>query len=300
MKKVLICILCVTLLCGCSGNIDTKQSEKITVVTTIFPLYDFVRAIGGERVHAKMLIKPGSEVHSYDPLPSDMMAVYDCDLFLYIGGESDTWVSTLLDSADINSLALIDTIKHEHREHKAREHGHDHTDEHIWTSPENAVLMLKHICEKLCESDPKNAHEYTQNCNTYTTAINKASDKLSDTVSNFKNPFILVADRFPFSYLAEQYNIEYEAAFDGCAVSTDISLKTMSRLTDTIQKRNIKAVYCTELSNCSIANALREELNIKVIELHSAHNVTLEDFNNGITYVDILYRNANALERGIF
>lgn len=299
MKKVLICLLCVTLLCGCSGNTNTQKSEKITVVTTIFPLYDFARAIGGKYIDIKMLIKPGSEVHSYDPLPSDMMAVYDCDLFLYIGGESDTWVSTLLDSADINSLALIDTIKHEHREHEAVEHGHDHTDEHIWTSPENAVLMLKPICERLCETDPGNAHQYTQNCNTYITEINNASDKISDTVSSFKNPFILVADRFPFSYLAEQYNIGYEAAFDGCAVSTDISLKTMSRLTDTIRKRNIKAVYCTELSNCSIANALREELNVEVIELHSAHNVTLDDFNNGITYVDILYRNVNALERGL-
>lgn len=299
MKRVLICILCVLLLCGCSQNMNTQKSEKITVVTTIFPLYDFARAIGGDKIDIKMLIKPGTEVHSYDPLPSDMAVIYDCDLVLYIGGESDTWVDTLLDSADINSLSLIEAVEHNHHEHEHTEHGHDHTDEHIWTAPENAVLMLQNICESLCDTDPENAAAYKQNCDAYITEVNKASDKISDTVSGFEKPFILVADRFPFAYLAEQYAIEYEAAFDGCAVSTDISLKTMSRLTDTIQKRNIKAVYCTELSSKNVANALNEQLGVEVIELHSAHNVTLDDFNGGITYVDILYRNINALERGL-
>ena len=110
---------------------------------------------------------------------------------------------------------------------------------------------------------------------------------------------MLVADRFPFAYFAEQYGIDYEAAFDGCAVSTDISLKTMARLTDTIEAKGIKAVFCTELSNKNIANALNQELGVDVIELHSAHNVTLDDFNSGITYIDILYRNIRALERGL-
>lgn len=299
MKRIIICILCVALLCGCSSNTAIQKDEKITVVTTIFPLYDFARAIGGDIIDVKMLIRPGSEVHSYDPLPSDMIAVYECDLFLYIGGESDKWVDTLLDSADINSLALIDTVEHEYKDHDSHGHGHDHTDEHIWTSPQNAVLMIEHICEKLCGIDPNNSEVYKENSNAYITEINKASDKISDTVAKVQNPFMLVADRFPFGFFAEQYGIEYEAAFDGCAVSTDISLKTMSRLTDTIEKRNINAVFCTELSNCSIANALREEVGVDVIELHSAHNVTLDDFENKITYVDILYRNITALERGL-
>lgn len=300
MKRILICIFCVVLLCGCSENIDVSKSEKVTVVTTVFPLYDFARAIGGEYIDVKMLIRPGSEVHSYDPLPSDMMAVHDCDLFLYIGGESDAWVDNLIDGTDINHLALIDTVECGHQGHDAHGHGHDHSDEHIWTAPKNAVLMLREICENICKADPENADFYKENCDAYITEINKASDEISDTVSDFENPFILVADRFPFAYFAEQYGIRYEAAFDGCAVSTDISLKTMSRLTAAIQKRDIKAVFCTELSNKNIANALHEELGVGIIELHSAHNVTLKDFNDGITYVDILYRNINALERGMF
>lgn len=296
MKRIIICLLCAVLLCGCVGTDDTKKSEKLTVVTTIFPLYDFARAIGGEYVDVKMLIKPGSEVHSYDPLPSDMAAIYESDLFLYIGGESDRWVNNLIDGTKINSLALIDTIEHNHQH---THHGHNHADEHIWTSPDNAVLMLKEICESIIKIDSKNANDYRNGCDEYIKKINTASQEITKTVSKYKNPFIMVADRFPFIYFAEHYGIKYEAAFDGCAVSTDISLKTMSRLTKTIKDKNIKTVFCTELSSKNIANALQQELGVNIAELHSAHNVSLDDFNIGITYVDIMRRNNSALERGL-
>ena len=294
MKRVIICLLCVVLLCGCAGITNTKDTGKPTVVTTIFPLYDFARAIGGDNTHVKMLIKPGSEVHSYDPLPSDMSSVYNSDLFLYIGGESDTWVNTLLDGSAVNLLALIDSVEHTHSDHD-----HTHADEHIWTSPENAILMLNKICDSIIEIDNKKAEIYRRNCEAYIKEINKASQQIADTVSKHQDPFMLVADRFPFVYFAEEYGIGYEAAFDGCAVSTDISFKTMLSLTETIKEREIKSVFSTELSNRSIADALHQELGVDVLELHSAHNVSLDDFNNGITYVDILYRNAKTLERGI-
>lgn len=299
MKRVIICILCMVLLCGCTQNANTPSDEKITVVTTIFPIYDFARAVVGDNATVKMLIKPGSEVHTYDPLPSDMRAVYDSDLFLYIGGESDTWVDSLLDDGNINSVALIDVAVCQIHEHEGENHDHDHTDEHIWTSTENAVAMLNAICENLTVIDGKNADAYRKNCDDYISEINKASQKTAEVVSRTEHLFILVADRFPFAYFTNQYGIEYEAAFDGCAVSTDISLKTMSRLTETVKSKNISAVFCTELSNKNIANALNQELGVEVIELHSAHSVTLDDFNNGITYTDILYRNINALERGL-
>lgn len=299
MKRIIICLLCLALLCGCTNTVVKSDTQKPTVVTTIFPLYDFARAIGRDSIEVKMLIKPGSEVHSYDPIPSDMMAVYDSDLFLYIGGESDTWVDTLLADGNINSLALINSVEHEHKSHDEHSHGHNHTDEHIWTSPKNAAAMLEAICESIIAIDSKNADVYRKNCEAYIKKIDDVSKKITDITSAYKEPFILVADRFPFAYLAEEYGIEYEAAFDGCAVSTDISFKTMSRLTETINNRNIKTVFCTELSSKNIANALHEELGVEVIELHSAHNVTLNDFNDGVTYVDIFYRNIQALERGI-
>ncbi len=296
MKRVIACVLCLILLCGC-GVLPKKDSSKLNVVTTIFPLYDFARAIGGERAEVKMLIRPGTEVHSFDPLPSDMMAVYDCDLFLFIGGESDTWAKTLLDDKNINSLALINSADTTHTH--THEHLRSHPDEHIWTSTDNAVKMLNSICESFIKADPQNADYYRQNCEQYIKKINTAKAETQALINKNNNPFIVVADRFPFAYFAHQFGIEYEAAFDGCAVSTDISLKTMSRLTNIIKQKNIKSVFCTEISSKNIANALREELGIEIIELHSAHNVTLDDFNSGITYVDIIYRNIKALERGL-
>lgn len=303
MKRILICILCVVLLCGCNGNVNLKSTEKPTVVTTIFPLYDFARAIGGDLIDVKMLIKPGAEVHSYDPLPSDMTSVYNSDLFLYIGGESDEWVNTLLNGANVNLTSLIDCVsclkEHTHEHKHSHNDTHEHSDEHIWTSCDNAVLMLEKICEEIIEIDLKNAETYRKNCDEYIEKIKVASEKTDNVVSKYENPFILVADRFPYEYFTEKYGIEYEAAFDGCAATTDISFKTMARLVETIKEKNIKTVYCTELSSKNIAKALSEETGVEIIELHSAHNVTLDDFNGGITYVDILYRNSDALERGL-
>lgn len=293
MKKVLICFLCLLLLCGCTTQ--KKDTNKPTIVTTIFPLFDFARAVGGDKIEVKMLIKPGTEVHSYDPLPSDMAAVYDSDLFLYIGGDSDEWVQNLLDENDINSLKLLDCVTH-HTEHHE---GHSHADEHIWTSPENAIQMLEKICENIIKIDPANKDIYHKNCDEYIQKINIAAKEISDVVSQNSEPFILVADRFPFAYFTTHYGIEYEAAFDGCAVSTDISMKTMLRLTDTIEKRRINTVFVTELSSQNIANALSEELGVQILELHSAHNVSADDFESGITYVDIMHRNKLALERGL-
>ena len=295
MKRIITCLLCVAILCGCKSTVPQKNSDKLTIVATVFPLYDFAKQICGNRANVKMLIKPGTEVHSYDPLPSDMLAVYESDLFLYIGGESDKWVESLLDDRNINTLSLIGCVQ-DHTEHHD---GHTHTDEHIWTSPQNAVLMLEKICESIVKTDPENTEYYQDNCDVYINKINNASKEIKTVVSEKKNQFIVVADRFPFAYFTEYFGLEYDAAFDGCAISTDISLKTMSRLSKTIEKRGVKTVFVTELSSQNIAKALRDELGVTVLELHSAHNVSADDFKQNVSYLDIMKRNKAALERGL-
>ncbi len=295
MKRILVCVLCLLLLCGCCVENTKSDNSKLTVVTTIFPLYDFAKQIAGDKAQVKMLLQPGNEVHSYDPLPSDMKAIYNSDLFIYIGGESDRWVDTILDGTEINDLSLMTVVKQHEHEHT----GEMHMDEHIWTSPENAVIMLNKICESIINIDAKNASYYQKNCDTYAQKISQASQQINNTISKCQNPFVLVADRFPFVYFAEQYGLNYEAAFDGCAVSTDISIKTMSKLTETIKQKDVKTVFVTELSNKNIADALHQEFGVKVLELHSAHNVTKNDFYSGVSYVDILKRNNRALEEGL-
>ncbi|MBP3706714.1 MAG: zinc ABC transporter substrate-binding protein [Clostridia bacterium] len=295
MKRILAIVLCLFCLCSCGTN-KPSQNDKLEIVTTIFPIYDFVRAVGGEEVSITLLIDPGTEVHSFDPKPSDIKAIYNSDLFIYTGGESDEWVNRILGDKQLDTLKMmeyVDTLdEHKH----SHEHGHD---EHIWTSAENAILMLEGICKALVEKDPKNAEGYKGRCQSYIDKIEVVNSQIKDVVNSSKEKFILVADRFPFIYFTELYGIEYEAAFGGCAVSTDISIKTMSRLVETCRQRNLAYAYYTELSNKNIANALAAQTGIKLLELHSAHNVTLEDFNNGITYVDIMRRNIEALKEGM-
>ncbi len=292
MKKIIVLLLCTVLLCGCSAT-PTVDNSKPCVVTTIFPIYDFVSAVGGEKIDIKLLIKPGTEVHSYDPVPSEIKSIYNADLFLYIGGESDAWVDKILADKSINSYALIECVN------PILEEEHNEYDEHIWTSPENAEKMLDKILNELIKTDPENSDYYRENHSKYVEKIREISQKTKAVVQKSDNPFILVADKFPFKYFAESYGIEYVAAADGCAVGTDISLKTMTKLIDTVREKNLKYAYYVEMSNKEIANSLSAQTGVKLLELHSAHNVTLDDFENGVTYVDIMERNYMALKEGI-
>ncbi len=293
MKRTISLILILLLLlCGCTKN-QREENNRIKVVTTIYPLYDFVRAVGGDRVDITLLISAGTEVHSYEPTPSDMKALYNADLFFYIGGESDTWAERILSDTQVKSYPLMDSVN------LLFEDGEDEYDEHIWTSSNNAVLMIEKIASVLSETDSLNSEEYENNCNKYCENIKSVSKEIMKTVKNSKNKFILVADRFPFKYMASQYGIEYESAFGGCASSTDISLKVMKRLVDTVKSKGVKYVFCTELSNKNIAKSLSEQTGVKILELHSAHNVTADDFNGGITYIDIMKRNLSVLEKGL-
>lgn len=293
MKRIVAIVLCLLCLCSCKAD-ETAQNGRLEIVTTIFPIYDFVRAVGGDDVNITLLIDPGTEVHSFDPKPSHIKAIYNADLFIYTGGESDEWVNTLLEEKDIDTLKMMDCV-----ELLAEDAHHHEYDEHIWTSPENAIRMVKSICDSLSKKDGENTASYQKRSEDYIKEIAAVDTQIRETVNSAENKFILVADRFPFLYLTEHYGIEYEAAFGGCAVSTDISIKTMSRLVKVCEEENLKYAYFTELSNKNIANALSEQTGVKLLELHSAHNVTLDDFKSGVTYVDIMRRNLNALKEGM-
>ncbi len=290
MKRFFSLLLCLLLLCGCAAK--PVKTGKVQVVATIFPLYDFARAVGGENIELTLLVDPGTEVHAFDPAPSDMMAVQNADLFLYIGGESDTWVDALLSESRVPVLKLIDTVP------TLNEDGEDEIDEHIWTSLCNAQLMISAIAERLSEIDPANAENYRQNAEVYNGQIKSVMDRIIEILKQSEQPFLLVADRFPLKYFTNDFGIPYEAAFGGCATSTDISLKTMTRLCETVRKRHLTCAFYTEMSSKNIANALQEETGVALFELQSGHNVTLKEFQRGVTYVDLMNANADALEKG--
>lgn len=316
--------------CGMSGQ-QTEQNggkeqnkvenEKISVVATIFPQYDFVRQIAGENVELKMLLKPGEETHSYEPTPQDIIAIQNSDLFIYVGGENDAWVEDILESMPDNGrktlklVDCVDTVEEEHVEGMKEERGHDHEedeadheehgqeethsvheiDEHVWTSPLNAVKIVEQIKEELCEIDSENAPDYEENAEAYVAQLKELDQEFQDVVDHSKRKLMIFGDRFPFRYFAEAYGLDYYAAFSGCASDTEPSAATMAFLINKVQDENIKIVLKMELSNENIAKAIAEATNADVKEFYSCHNLTAEQFADGETYLSLMEKNVETL-----
>lgn len=302
--------------CGMSGQ-QTEQNggkeqnkvenKKISVVATIFPQYDFVRQIAGENVELKMLLKPGEETHSYEPTPQDIIAIQNSDLFIYVGGENDAWVEDILESMPDNGrktlklVDCVDTVEEEHVEGMKEEHGQEEThsvheiDEHVWTSPLNAVKIVEQIKEELCEIDSENASDYEENAEAYVAQLKELDQEFQDVVDHSKRKLMVFGDRFPFRYFAEAYGLDYYAAFSGCASDTEPSAATMAFLINKVQDENIKTVLKMELSNENIAKAIAEATNADVKEFYSCHNLTAEQFADGETYLSLMEKNVETL-----
>ena len=296
MKKIISIFLCVLLLsclfCGCTAP---ENSDKIKIVTTVFPVYDFARAAAGDKADVKMLIQPGSDIHSFEPTARDIAEIQNSDIFIYIGGESDVWVEKILSSVTLSNTSVVKMVDCV----TLIEDDHGDFDEHIWTSPDNAVKMLARINTVLSDIDGENAAYYTARTADYTENINAAAADIRNVIENSHKKTIVVADRFPFVYFTEYFSLEYAAAFGGCEHDTDAGLSTVTALIDTVKHNNLTAVYRVELSDLSVADTVAAATGAEILELHSAQNISAEDFNAGVTYVDIMQKNCQALQEGL-
>lgn len=305
------------LLIGC-GSVSTTVADngKINIVATIFPYYDFTRAVVGEKANLTMLISPGSSIHSYEPSPSDILKLRKADIFIYTGGESDAWVSTLLDSMDTSKMKIVcladsvNTVEEETvegMEPEADETGaqwqdisENHVfDEHIWTSPKNAVKLVKAVSDSVCERDTENAGFYQKNAEAYIHEIEKVDSEIAGIVKEAKRKKIVVADKFPFRYFVEEYGLEYCAAFSACSDQTDASASTIAYLVDTVTEEQIPFVYHVELSNQNVAKAISEQTGAGMLQLNSCHTVSKTEFDAGVTYISLMKQNAENLRKGL-
>lgn len=310
MKKTFILILTIFLvMTGCSND---KKSDKITIVSTIFPGYDFARAVGGDNVDITMLVKPGSESHAYDPTPKDIIKIQQSDIFIYVGGESEEWVKDILNdiSSKTKVIRLMDLVEVKEEETVEGMEAEDHADEeefvdegeydeHVWTSPINAIKIVKSIENSLVEIDKSQADYYKDNAEKYIAKIKKIDEEIKDILINAKRNDLVFADRFPFRYFVDEYNLNYRAAFSGCSSETEASAKTIAYLVDYVKNNNIPVVLYIELSNQKLADTLVEETGAKKMEFQSVHNVTEKEFKNGITYVDIMEKNILTLKEAL-
>lgn len=319
MKRLLSLLLAGVLLLGalCGCSVPAKQEEGLSVVATIFPQYDFARQVMGSSDDLTMLLRPGQEVHSYEPTPQDIIAIQNCDLFIYVGGESDAWIEDVLEGMDTSHmviLSLMDLVdpleedtdsvlenpeEHSHEDGEATHLHEEEYDEHVWTSPKNAMLITQAICDALCDIDPSNAQIYRQNTAAYLEQLEELDQDFREVIGSASRDTLIFGDRFPLLYFVREYGINYYAAFPGCASETEPSAATVAQLIDLVREEQVPVVYQIELSNGNIARSIADSSGAKVETFYTCHNITRDDFNAGETYLSLMERNVNSLKEAL-
>lgn len=305
-----------------SCKTEEKNNGKLKVVTTIFPVYDWTEQIIGEKdkdVDVSMLLSNGTDLHSYQPTAKDIKKIANCDIFIYVGGESDEWVEDVLEEAKnkkIKAINLMDVLGDSVKEEEVKEgmtEGHededeDHDedekeyDEHIWLSLKNAKISTSAIAKALSEADPKNADTYKNNLNKYQEKLEKLDSEYREATMNGKQKTLIFGDRFPFRYLVNDYGLDYYAAFVGCSSETEASFKTIKFLSGKVDELGIKHVITIEKSNKKIAETIiknTSDKNQDILTLDSMQSTTGDDVKSGANYIKIMEQNLEVLKKAI-
>ena len=314
LKKIMPFLLILTMMSGC-GQQETEK--KITVTTTIFPIYDWVMNItaGNPDVEVRYLLDRGSDLHSFQPSSKDIMTIVNSDLFVYVGGESDKWVEDVLNGNDAKSVSAVnlmtlmgeDILVEEEIEGMQHDHedGHEHEeeyDEHVWLSLKNAEMFCRKIAEKIVEIDPANRDTYQSNLEKYCAELEDLEEKYSEALSRKNDKVIVVADRFPFRYLAEDYDIDYFAAFSGCSAESEASFETVVFLAEQVDKYGLDAIFHIESSDGAIAETVKNSTagkNQQILILDSLQAVTAKQLAEGTTYLKAMESNLQVLKQGL-
>ncbi len=319
MKKGLLCtFLALTLLLSGCGAQRNEEDGRLQVVCSLFPYYDFVRAIGGEHVNATLLVPAGRETHSFEPTPLDVITMSQADVFVYNGGESEYWVAEtlgaagseigltlrLMDYADALEEEIVEgmessTHSHEHHHEEDDDHHEITYDEHIWTSPAGAKELCRAICEALCQADNVHAAAYQANLESYLAQLEQLDQAFREVVDSARRCTLVFGDRFPLLYFCKTYGLEYRAAFHGCAGDTEPSLATLKYLIDKVSAEKIPVVYTIELSSQKIADAIAETTGAQVRTFHSCQTVSRAEFDAGATYLSLMWQNVDVLKEGL-
>lgn len=297
---------------------SSGSGNKLKIVATIFPEYDWIREILGDRlkdVDLTLLLDNGTDLHSFQPAVKDIMKVSSCDLLIYVGGESDQWIEDALKSAanpDIKTINLMETLKDFIKEEETVEgmqekhHSHEEDekeyDEHVWTSLRNASAAAEVIADTLAELDPENSDIYKENLRSYQGELSSLDNEYQKTVDQSTHKTLLFADRFPFRYLVDDYGISYYAAFSGCSAESEASFKTITFLAEKVDELGLKEVFTIEKSDDRIAETVIEntrDKDQKVAVLNSMQSITSEEIVDGTTYLSIMEDNLKVLKAAL-
>lgn len=333
MKRIISLLLALALtllLTACTAPAEKSDDGKIQIVATLFPYYDFARAIAGDRADVTLLLSPGREAHSFEPTPLDAVTISESDVFLYNGGEGEYWVDSMLDAAGENIAVIarmmdyVDALNeeyvegmqgadghdhdHEHGSHDDHDHDHEEDehdsdeieyDEHIWTSPKNAVVLCRAVCDAICRADAENAAFYRANCENYCAQLEDLDARFAALCESAPRRLLIFADRFPMLYFCREYGLDYRAAFHGCSGDTEPSLATIKFLIDKVEGENIPVVYTIDFGTKKVAAVVSECTGAAIEMLYSMQTVSRADFDAGETYLTLMERNFEALRKGL-
>ena len=323
MKKLIsvlcVMVLAVSMLTGC-GTDASKDNGKISIVTTIFPEYDWVREItkGNENVEITMLLDKGVDLHSFQPTADDIVKVSSCDMFIYVGGESDEWVEDALKGATNKDMVVInlldvlgDSVKEEElvegmegeeEEEESEEEEGPEYDEHVWLSLKNAEVLCQYISDELCKIDPDNKETYETNVKAYIAQLDTLDKEYEAAISNASVKTVLFGDRFPFRYLVDDYGLDYYAAFVGCSAESEASFETIKFLADKTDELGLNAILQIESADGKIAQTIKDTTKTKsqqILTMDSMQSVTSKDVSAGATYLGIMQENLSVLSQAI-
>ena len=324
MKKLLALLLTLiitaSVLVGCQSSNPNASNATIKVVTTIFPLYDWVREVAQDDtdIDIDLLLDNGVDLHSYQPSAKDIIKISDCDIFIYVGGESDKWVDDTLAQAnnkDMIVVDLMDVLGNKAKEEEVKEgmqaekeeestEGEEEPeyDEHVWLSLKNASLFTQKIAEALGKVDTQHAADFKKNADAYIEKLNALDTQYQDAVNAASVKTLLFGDRFPFRYLTDDYGLDYYAAFAGCSAESEASFETITFLAGKVDELNLKAIMQIETSDGSISKTVRDNTKDKdqvILTLDSLQSVTSERVDNGETYLSIMTANLDVLKQAL-
>ena len=319
-SKILGITLSSLLIPFCASCNSTSSGDKMSIVTTIFPEYDWVMNVLGEKkdnADVTLLLDNGIDLHSYQPTPKDIVTISKCDLFIYVGGESDEWVDDALKQAinkDMKVINLMETlgdaVKEEEVIEGMEEEDHDHEeeeeeveyDEHVWLSIKNAEVIVKEIGKSLAAIDKDNAETYNANVTSYVNSLKELDKKYADAVKAGTKDTLLFADRFPFRYLVDDYNLKYYAAFVGCSAETEASFETIKFLAGKVDELGLNVILKIESSDGGIAKTVKEATTNKnqtIMTMDSLQSASTKEYKAGRNYLSVMEQNLTVLKDAI-
>lgn len=303
MKKtlsiVILLTLAISLLTGCSKV--KSDSDKISVVTTIFPIYDWTSNVIGDNDNYELsyLCDNGVDMHNFQPTAEDIANISSCDIFIYVGGESDEWVEDVLNSRVNKDMVIVNLITVLGDNALDEEDNPGEKDEHIWLSIDNAKIICQYLADSVFADCDKDNDSYSINASDYCDKLSDIKSQYEDVITNSKLDTFVVADRYPYRYLSEEFGLNYYAAFDGCSAETGASFEIILFLADKLDEINASHIATTESADGSVADAVigaADSSDVSIVMLDSMQSITKQDVKNGTTYISVLKDNLEALK----